>query len=239
MEYRTLGRTGLRVSALGMGGLFISSRSAARDEARLAVRRALELGVTYFDTAPGYHDSEQVLGEALEAVREPYILSTKLGGRPQPFDPRDKDALRRSVEESLRNLHRDSLDLLLIHEPDRPVEYDWFTDPERFTGPVTELLAALKEEGLVRYTGLGGTTAYELPHIIATGVYDVVLTAFNYSALARSRPQVLPAAKSWGWHRRSPLQQGALARRYDQEVSAPGDSRAAEAVQAFYALLTT
>ncbi|NLD74518.1 MAG: aldo/keto reductase [Chloroflexi bacterium] len=243
MEYRTLGRTGLRVSALGMGGLFISSRSAARDEARLAVRRALELGVTYFDTAPGYYDSEQVLGEALEAVREPYILSTKLGGRPQPFDPRDKDALRRSVEESLRNLHRDSLDLLLIHEPDRPGQYDWFTDPERFTGPVTELLAALKEEGLVRYTGLGGTTAYELPHIIATRAYDVVLTAFNYSALWREAArEVLPAAQEQGMGIviGSPLQQGALARRYDQEVQSGArwlSSPRREQFKRFYALL--
>lgn len=85
MEYRTLGRTGLDVSVLSMGGLFVSKIGGGREQARAAVHRALELGVNYVDTAPGYLDSEEVLGEALEDVTRPYILSTKLGGRPQPF----------------------------------------------------------------------------------------------------------------------------------------------------------
>ena len=109
MDYRYLGRTGLKVSELGMGGLFVSSFGAVREEGCRAVRRALELGVNYVDTAPGYGDSEAVMGEALEGVPQPYVLSTKLGGRPQPFDAQDKDALRHSVEESLKLLRRDSL----------------------------------------------------------------------------------------------------------------------------------
>jgi aryl-alcohol dehydrogenase-like predicted oxidoreductase len=222
MRYRTLGKTGLEVSELGMGGLFVSSYGAEREEARRAVRRALELGVNYVDTAPGYLDSEEVLGWALEGVEQPYILSTKLGGRPRPFDPQDGDALRRSVEESLRLLKRDTIDLLLIHEPDRPGQYDWFPDWERFHGPVTELLAELKGEGIVRFTGLGGTTAYTLARIIATGEYDVVLTAFNYSLLwQEARVAVLPEAKKQGMGiiAGSPLQQGALARCYVEEVA--------------------
>jgi aryl-alcohol dehydrogenase-like predicted oxidoreductase len=224
MNYRTLGTTGLQVSELGMGGLFVSKYGATRDEARRAVRRALELGVNYVDTAPGYLDSEEVLGEALDGVPQPYILSTKLGGRPQPFNPQDKDALRRSVEESLRLLHRDRIDILMIHEPDRPGQYDWFSDHQRFHGPVCDLLDELKAEGIIRFTGLGGTTAYELPHIIATGRYDVVLTAFNYSLLWReAEREVLPAAKRQGMGiiAGSPLQQGALARRYDDEINIP------------------
>ena len=122
MRYRTLGGTGLQVSELGRGGLFVSRVGGDREQARAAVRRALELGVNFVDTAPSYADSEEVLGEALEGVREPYYLSTKLGGRPQPFDPKDKAALRRSVEESLRLLKRDHIDLLMVHEPDRPAE---------------------------------------------------------------------------------------------------------------------
>ena len=222
MRYRALGKTGLKVSELGMGGLFVSSYGAERREARRAVLRALELGVNYVDTAPGYLDSEEVLGWALEGVEQPYILSTKLGGRPRPFAPQDRDALRRSVEESLRLLKRDTIDLLLIHEPDRPGQYDWFTDLEHFHGPVTELLAELKAEGIVRFTGLGGTTAYTLAHIIATGEYDVVLTAFNYSLLwQEARIAVLPEAKKQGMGViiGSPLQQGALARCYVEEVA--------------------
>jgi aryl-alcohol dehydrogenase-like predicted oxidoreductase len=205
-----------------MGGLFVSSLGADKEEARRAVRRALELGVNYVDTAPGYFNSEEVLGYALDGVPQPYVLSTKLGGRPQPFNPQDKAALRRSVEESLRLLKRDQIDILMIHEPDRPGQYDWYADHERFTGPVVELLEELKAEGIIRFTGLGGTTAYELPHIIATGCYDVVLTAFNYSLLwQEALLEVLPAARKQGMGIviGSPLQQGALARRYDAEVN--------------------
>jgi aryl-alcohol dehydrogenase-like predicted oxidoreductase len=221
MNVRTLGKTGLQVSELGMGGLFVSSLGAEREEARRAVRRALELGVNYVDTAPGYLDSEEVLGYALDGVTQPYFLSTKLGGRPQPFDPQDKDALRRSVEESLRLLRRDHIDILMIHEPDRPGQYDWFPNWQRFHGPVNELLAELKAEGIIRFTGLGGTTAYTLPHIIASGEYDVVLTAFNYSLLwQEARIAVLPEAKEQGMGIivGSPLQQGALAQCYTEQV---------------------
>jgi aryl-alcohol dehydrogenase-like predicted oxidoreductase len=221
LKYRTLGKTGLEVSELGMGGLFVSSFGAAREEGVRAVRRALELGVNYVDTAPGYRDSEEVLGEALEGVPRPYILSTKLGGRPQPFDAQDVDALRASVETSLRLLKRDQIDILMIHEPDRPGQYDWYPDWERFHGPVCELLDELKGEGIIRFTGLGGTTAYTLPHIIATGAYDVVLTAFNYSLLWQEATiAVLPEAvrQGMGIIIGSPLQHGALARSYAEEV---------------------
>ena len=168
MEQRTLGRSGLQVSVLGMGGLFVSRVGGNdRDEARSAVRRALELGVNDVDTAPNYADSEEVLGYALAGAPQLFYLATKLGGRPQPFDAKNKQALRQSVEESLRLLRRDTIDILFIHEPDRPGQYDWWTDDE-FYGPVRELLDDLKAEGLIRFTGLGGTTAYELPRIMAT-----------------------------------------------------------------------
>ncbi len=222
MRYRKLGRTGLEVSELALGGLFLASFAAQREEARRVVRRAVELGVNYIDTAPGYHDSEAALGYALEGVTAPIILSTKLGGRPQPFNPQDKGALRDSLEESLRTLKRDQIDMLIIHEPDRPGQYDWFTDRAAFHGPVCELLDELKAEGLIRFTGLGGTTAYEMPRIIAMGNYDVVLTAFNYSLLWREAAlEVFPAAKKRGMGIivGSPLQQGALAQRYDDEVN--------------------
>lgn len=218
MDYRKLGRTDLEVSALGMGGLFVSRVGGSREQAVAAVHRALDLGVNLFDTAPGYYDSEEVLGEALAGTAAPHYVSTKLGGRPLPFDPQDKAALRRSVEESLRLLRRDHLDLLLIHEPDRPGQYDWWPEPGCYEGPVRELLEELKAEGIVRWTGLGGTTAYELPRIMATGAFDVVLTAFNYSLLWREADiAVLPEAERLGMGviAGSPLQQGGLARVYD------------------------
>ena len=221
MNYRTLGKTGLQVSELSLGGLFVSSVGGEFEQGREATRRALELGINYIDTAPGYANSEEVLGRALEGVDAPFILSTKLGGRPQPFEPQNPDHLRQSVEESLRLLGREQIDILMVHEPDRPGQYDWWADAEAYEGPVMEVLEELKQQGIVRFTGIGGTTAYEIVPIIETGRFDVVLTAFNYSPLWREAEiAVLPAAREQGMGIivGSPLQQGALARRYDEEV---------------------
>ncbi len=221
MEKRVLGRTGLEVSHLAMGGGQFWVRPPL-EQARGAVHRALELGMNLVDTAAGYNESEAILGQVLEDVTVPYYLCTKLGGKPQPFNPQDKDGLRWSLEESLRLLKRDAVDILMIHEPDRPLQYDWWSDPERFYGPVTEALAEFKTEGLIRFTGLGGTTCHELARIIDTGEYDVVLTAFNYSLLWREAEwEVLPTAKkhNCGVVAGSPLQQGALVRRFDEEVN--------------------
>ncbi len=223
MEYRTLGRTGLEVSLLAMGGLFVSKAGGDdRPRAYDAIHRALELGVNYVDTAPSYLDSEEVLGEGLEGVTQPYIISTKLGGKPQPFNARDLDQLKFSFAESLRLLKRDRVDILMVHEPDRPGQHDWWTDWESFTGPVTEYLAELKREGFIQWTGLGGTTPYILAAICATGQYDVVLTAFNYSLLWREAAiAVIPEAvkQNMGIVCGSPLQQGWLARRFDEQVN--------------------
>ena len=68
MRYRTLGRTGLQVSELGLGGLFVSRFGGDRAQSTAAVRRALDLGVNWVDTAPGYADSEEVLGLALSGM---------------------------------------------------------------------------------------------------------------------------------------------------------------------------
>jgi aryl-alcohol dehydrogenase-like predicted oxidoreductase len=224
MKTTVLGRTGLNVSRVGFGGLFVASFSAQYDAAKEAVARGLELGLNYFDTAPGYGNSEEVLGKALAGVKQPIVLSTKLGGRPTPFLPQDKACLRQSVEESLRLLGRDCIDILMIHEPDRPGQYDWWTDMVNVRGPVLDLLGELKAEGKIRYTGLGGTTTTEMAHLCRSGKFDVVLTAYNYSLLYREAAQeVIPAAKAanMGIIVGSPLQQGALSRRYDEQLKSP------------------
>lgn len=226
MRTRTLGKTGLHVTELGLGGLFVSQVGGPYEQAKEAIGRALELGVNYIDTAPGYLNSEEVIGKALAELKAegrdaPLIFSTKLGGRPQPFHPQERQELEYSVEQSLRLLGRDHVDILMIHEPDRPGQHDWWADKEHFEGPVMDLLRDLKRNGVVDFIGLGGTTAYELPHIIRTGKFDVVLTAFNYSLLWREAElEVLPAAREQGMGIviGSPLQQGALAQRYDEQV---------------------
>ena len=224
MKRRKLGRTGLEVSELGMGGLFVSSVGGELEQAREAVRRAIELGVNYVDTAPTYANSEEVLGKILPDIEQPFILSTKIGGRPDPFNPQDRDCLMASVEESLRLLNRDTIDILMVHEPDRPGQYDWWPDWEDFGGPALDLLEDLKKDGTIRYTGLGGTTAYEMARLIRTGHFDVVLTAFNYSLLWREAElEVLPAAReqNMGIVIGSALQQGALSRCFTEALDAP------------------
>ena len=224
MHYTTLGRTGLQVSRIAFGGLFVASFATELDAAKAAVQRALDLGINYIDTAPGYGNSEEVLGQALAGVTRPLVISTKLGGRPQPFEPQNPVCLRASVEESLRLLGREQIDVLMIHEPDRPHQYDWWTDWMDINGPVLDLAAQLKQEGLIKYLGLGGTTAVELAYLCRSGKFDVVLTAYNYSLLWREAAnEVIPAAKAanMGIVVGSPLQQGALARRFDAVMDDP------------------
>lgn len=224
MKMNRLGRTDIEISQIALGGLFVASFASQFEDARNAVSRALDLGVTHIDTAPTYGNSEEVLGRIFATEKRPFTLSTKLGGRPEPFRPQDKACLRTSLEESLRLMGKDHVDLLMIHEPDRPGQYDWWTDRLAVEGPVLEFLEEVKAEGLVRYTGIGGTTTAEMAHICSTGKFDVVLTAFNYSLLYREAElEVIPAAVAAGMGIivGSPLQQGALARRFDRQLDDP------------------
>ena len=114
MKTRTLGRTGLEVSELSLGGLFVSKVGGEFEQGRQAIRKAVALGVNYIDTAPGYADSEEVIGRVLPEIEQPLVLSTKLGGRPKPFEPQNRDCLMASIEESLRLLGRDQIDAFHI-----------------------------------------------------------------------------------------------------------------------------
>lgn len=222
MKYVTLGKTGLEVSRLAMGGLFVASFASELPQAQQAIRRARALGINYFDTAPMYHNSEEVLGTVLGELEEPLVISTKLGARPLPFNARDAAQLRASFETSLKNLGRKSVDMLMIHEPDRPGQFDWWTDWNKINGPVLEVLYDLRKQGLIKFIGLGGTATSEMAHLIRSGKFDVVLTAFNYSLLWREAAlEVIPAAKEKGMGiiAGSPLQQGALAKKYEGAVS--------------------
>lgn len=221
MKYALLGCTGLKVSKFSLGGAFLPSNTQL-EEARRVVRRAVDLGITYIDTAPTYGNSEEVLGFALKGIREPLILSTKFSGKPKPFDPRDKSGLQRLFNDSRRLLGRDRIDILLIHEPDRPGQYDWWTDFVKVDGPVYEFCQELKQKGLIGHFGPAGTTTSELAHLCRSGKFEIVLTAFNYSLLWREAAiEVIPAAidKKMGIVSGSPLQQGGLSRRYDEAVN--------------------
>ena len=223
METRKLGRTDLEVSVLSIGGLYTSSLAGGVAETGRILRGAIELGVNAIDTAPAYADSEKTVGEAISGIDAPLIVTTKLGGRPQPFDPQDIDGLRRSVDESLRLLERDHIDVLMVHEPDRPQQYPWWTRYDPLEGPALELMDELKAAGKIRYSGLAGTTVTEMTSLIGSNRFDVVLTAFNYNVLYREAADtVIPAAveRNMGVVVGSTFGQGFLTRRADDEVRA-------------------
>ena len=221
MKTRLLGRTGLKVSELSLGAAFVTKGESGFHGAMPLIHEALDLGLSLIDTSADYGDSEAAVGEALRNETRPVIIATKLGPRSRGFNPKNRKQLRKTFDESLRLLHRDSVDILMIHEPDRPGQIDWWDDLRTYDGPVVQVLRELKEEGKIRYTGLGGTTAYEIVPLMATGFYDVVLTAFNYSILWREAAiELLPEARrqNMGIMLASPTQQGWLAHRYDSQV---------------------
>ncbi|MBL6704628.1 MAG: aldo/keto reductase [Planctomycetaceae bacterium] len=221
METRRLGRTDLEISVLAIGGLYTSSLAGGESETRRIMQRAAELGVNAIDTAPAYADSEKTVGQAIQGLDAPLIVTTKLGGRPQPFNPQDINALRESVDESLRLLGRDHIDILMVHEPDRPQQYPWWTSYAPLEGPALELMSELKAAGKIRYTGLAGTTVTEMTSLVKSNCFDVVLTAFNYNVLFREAAEsVIPAAveNDMGIVLGSAFGQGFLTRRADNEV---------------------
>ncbi len=218
MKTTQLGKTDLQVSRLALGGLFVAGGDGQLDAAIETVRRAYDLGVNYVDTAPGYGQSEMVLGKIFQTTGRPEILSTKIGGKPDTFEPQNPDVIKASVENSLTLLGTDHIDMLMIHEPDRPGHFDWWTDMLNVEGPALDVLLDYKEQGVIKYIGLGGTGVTELGHLVKSGKFDVVLTAFNYSILYReAKDVVIQAAKDLGVGviAGSPLQQGGLATKYD------------------------
>ena len=243
MEMRRLGRTDLEVSVLSIGGLYTSSLAGGINETKRIINRAVELGINAIDTAPAYADSEATVGAAIKEVDSPLIMTTKLGGKPQPFDPQSADALRLSVEDSLRVLGRDHIDLLMIHEPDRPQQYPWWTNYSPLQGPVLEVMQEFQRKGLVRFIGLAGTTVTEMDFLVKSNLFDVVLTAFNYNVLFReARSTVIESAlqRDMGIVMGSALGQGFLTRRAGDELANRPiwlSPQRAEQFRAYYDLL--
>ena len=147
MIYRQLGRTGERVSALGLGGYHIGVPADEQTGIRI-IRTAIDRGVNFMDNCWDYHDgkSEVWMGRALrDGYRQKVFLMTK-------FDGRTKDSTAKQIDESLKRLQTDRIDLMQYHENIR------LEDPDRFFaagGPIEALLAA-KQAGKIRYIGFTG-----------------------------------------------------------------------------------
>src|SRR5260370_3625755 len=147
MIYRTLGRTGEKVSAIGLGGHHIGRPKDASEGMR-TIRSALDRGMNFLDNCWDYHDGESEIrmGNALrDGYRQKAFLMTK-------FDGRTKESTARQIDESLRRLQTDRIDLMQFHENIR------MEDPDRFCAPGGSLEALLeaKKAGKIRYIGFTG-----------------------------------------------------------------------------------
>ncbi len=147
MPYRTLGRSGEKVSLLGLGGFHIGGQDDEQESIRI-VRTAIDNGVNFMDNCWDYNDgtSEVRMGKALrDGYRKKVFLMTKIDGQL-------KDIAARQIDESLQRLQTDTIDLLQFHEVIRP------GDPDRILGPGGSLEAALaaKQAGKIRYIGFTG-----------------------------------------------------------------------------------
>jgi aryl-alcohol dehydrogenase-like predicted oxidoreductase len=198
MERRTLGRTGLTVSALGfgcgnVGGLMVRGTPAEQER---AVARAVELGINYFDTAPLYGDgeSEKNLGRVLRTLRPDVVVGTKFrlataeGGRIAP-------AVRASLEASLGRLRLERVDLLQLHNligSDAAAALD----TRQVLDDVVPALQGLRAEGKIRFfgiTALGDTAA--LHEVVRSGAVDTAQVCYNLlnPSAGAARPPGLPA----------------------------------------------
>lgn len=183
MQTRTLGRTGLTVSVLGfgcgaVGGLMV--RGTPADQER-TVARALEHGIRYFDTAPGYGDgaSEQNLGRVLAALKPDVIVGTKV--RIAPGEKSDiARAVRAGIEASLRRLGRDSVDLFQLHNPITAAGAGGDLTPRQVLDEVVPAFEAQREEGKTRFlgiTGIGETTSVHA--VVDSGAFDTAQVSYN------------------------------------------------------------
>lgn len=213
LPLRPFGHTGESWPVLGMGGGFPVGY-AGFDTAVATVRRALDLGVGYFDTSVMYRAgaSQAILGEALAGSAEKHFLATKIGYFREARHFRSVEAMHVQLRECLRLLRRDSVDLLQIHEADWE---HWWTDraeiaPGRlldltgdydFAGaPVVQFLREAKARGLCRRVGITGNHARQLGRLVcALDGLDAVLVAYNCTPLnVSAREHVLPAAAAKG-----------------------------------------
>jgi aryl-alcohol dehydrogenase-like predicted oxidoreductase len=187
LDKRRLGRTGLMVSPLSLGGAHLGETpdSVSDDLAVRTVHAALHAGLNLIDTAPMYGDSQRRIGLALrdwlggDHRREDLVLSTKTGRDPQGGRHYSAAETHRSVHESLRLLQTPYLDIVLVHDPDDPAPV---FDP----GGTLEALSELKAEGLIRAIGVGVRSHDFHRRCIRSGAFDVCLTFCDYNLLDQS-----------------------------------------------------
>ncbi len=230
MEYRILGRSGVKVAPLGLGtGNFADPTS--EDEASRIIHRAIDAGINLIDTGNSYSngESEGIIGRVLAKGnrRHEVILATKVFYKVGP-GPNDEDLSRlhiiRACEDSLRRLQTDYIDLYQLHRPSPSIPVD------ETLGALTDLI----QQGKVRYIGSSVHPAWKIMEAIMVselkGYARLVCEQPPYNLLDRRiENEIVPMCQTYGlglitW---SPLAQGVLAGRYSSATELPTDSRGA------------
>jgi aryl-alcohol dehydrogenase-like predicted oxidoreductase len=227
MEYRQLGSSGVRVSAIGLGTNRFGSDKVPQGEVNSIVSAAIDMGINHVDTALRYQGgrSEETLGFALKGRRDRVVLAGKFT-MPVGEGPNDWGASRyhmmQAVENSLRRLQTDHIDLYYVHR------WDAMT-------PIEETLRALDDlvrMGKVRYVGVSTFTSWQLAHAVlaseARGWTAVAAIQSEYNMLQRGvEDEVLPCCRAYGvgFVPYYPLAGGFLTGKYERGKPAPPGSR--------------
>ena len=176
LSYRILGRTGLRVPTVGFGCMITSDPSV--------VERAVDLGINYFDTARGYQhgNNERMVGAALGAKRKQVVLSTKTHAS-------DKAGMLQHIDESLRELNTDYIDIWYLHGRSGPAD---------ISDEHIEVQQLAKQQGKIRFAGVSTHSgqAQLIPWMVQKGVFDVVLSSYNFTMEPAMEQAIATAAKA-------------------------------------------
>lgn len=232
MQYRELGRTGIKVSVIGFGGWAIGGASEASgaplgwgrtsdDDSLAAIRRARDLGVNFFDTSDsyGFGRSESLLGIVLSRTRHDIVMATKVGVVRSSTGALQKDFSRQhifhAVDGSLKRLRTDYIDLYQMHNP---------TIDDLRREEIQEAMEMLQDAGKVRFWGVSVSTPEEGLQVVQRGWGHTLQVLYNVLNQAPAR-ELFPAAKEKGYGiiARVPLASGLLTGKFRADYSFPAD----------------